>query len=136
MNKLRKVITNNILKYSICLIMSLVSLGVFSQTSESNKKRFKDFYNLTGISKAEVSLFKEDNYKSVDEYEKLIELMQCSKVVIAKFIPKTEVIFHNYTNRGTYNIYFSDTFKYFKIDDITFVISKKKSKEMSKIISQ
>lgn len=128
--------TNRVLKYSIYLIVSLISLNVFSQTSESNKKRFKDFYNLTGISKAEVSLFKEDNYKSVDEYEKLIELMQCSKVVIAKFIPKTEVVFYNSSNSGTYNIYFSETFKYFKIDGRTFVISKKKSKEISKILSQ
>ncbi|MFV0304117.1 MAG: hypothetical protein ACK5IC_01385 [Moheibacter sp.] len=128
--------TNRVLKYSIYLIVSLISLNVFSQTSESNKKRFKDFYNLTGISKAEVSLFKEDNYKSVDEYEKLIELMQCSKVVIAKFIPKTEVVFYNSSNNDTYNIYFSETFKYFKIDSRTFVISKKKSKEISKILSQ
>lgn len=128
--------TNRVLKYSIYLIVSLISLNVFSQTSESNKKRFKDFYNLTGISKAEVSLFKEDNYKSVDEYEKLIELMQCSKVVIAKFIPKTEVVFYNSSNNDTYNIYFSETFKYFKIDGRTFVISKKKSKEISKILSQ
>ncbi len=128
--------TNRVLKYSIYLIVSLISLNVFSQTSESNKKRFKDFYNLTGISKAEVSLFKEDNYKSVDEYEKLIELMQCSKVVIAKFIPKTEVVFYNSSNSDIYNIYFSETFKYFKIDGRTFVISKKKSKEISKILSQ
>ncbi|HLS29724.1 MAG TPA: hypothetical protein VK021_02585 [Flavobacteriaceae bacterium] len=128
--------TNKILKYSIYLIISFISLNVFCQTSESNKKRFKDFYNFTEVGKAEVSLFKEDNYKSVDEYEKLIELMQCSKVIIAKFIPKTEVVFYNSSNSSTYNVYFSETFKYFKIEGRTFVISKKKSKEISKILSK
>lgn len=60
--------------------------------------------------------------------------MQCSKLVVAKFIPKTEVVFYDSSNSNTHNICFSKTFRYFKIDGRTFVISKKKSKEISKII--
>ncbi|MFV0531817.1 MAG: hypothetical protein ACK5MD_10340 [Flavobacteriales bacterium] len=117
------------------MIISLISLSVFSQTSESNKKRFKDFYNLTEISKAEVSLFKEDNYKSVEEYEKLIELMDCAKKVVSKFIPYKELVLYNKSG-SKYMILFSSDFQRIKIDGRTFAISKKKSKEISKILSQ
>lgn len=109
---------------------------MFSQTSDGDKKRFKDFYNLTGVDKAEASLFKEDDYTLVDDYTRVIELIQCSKVVVAKFIPKTEVMFFKSLDNTTYNIYFSETFRYFKIDGKTFSISKKKSKEISEILNK
>lgn len=117
------------------MIVSLITLNVFSQTSESNKKRFKDFYNLTEINKAEVSLFKEDNYKSVDEYEKLIEFIKCSKKVVSKFIPYKELVLYD-KNGSKYMILFSSDFQRIKIDGRTFAINKKKSKEISKILSQ
>lgn len=117
------------------MIVSFISLNVFYQTSESNKKRFKDFYNFSEVGKAEVSLFKEDNYKSVDEYEKLIELMNCSKKVVSKFIPYKELILYN-KNGIKYFILFSKDFQRIKIDGRTFAIRKKKSKEISKILSK
>ena len=124
------------LKYSIFLIIIFHSINMFSQTSDGNKKRFKDFYNLTDVNKAEASLFKVNNYTLVDDYTRIIELIQYSKIVVAKFIPKTEVMFFKSLDNTTYNICFSETFRYFKIDGKTFSISKKKSKEISEILNK
>lgn len=121
-------------KYIVLLIGVFISGNLFSQTSDCKKQMFKDFYNLDNIYKAEVSLFKENDYVVID-YKELLRAIQYSKIVVAKFVPRREVVFYKEGDNTTYKAYFSETNKYFMIGSKTFVLSKKKSKEVSKILN-
>ncbi len=120
--------------FSVVLAVASLSLYTFSQSS-SCKKRFRDFYNLTGVNRVEVSLFKGNDYILVKDYKKVVELIGQAEVVLAKFIPKTEVVLHNASTNTFHKVYFSESCKRLDIEGRTFMLDYKSSKELAEILN-
>ena len=114
----------------------ILSVFIFNSTNmlfSQNKKELKDFYNMNDITGIKYSNFKEINYKEIIDYKKVIFLIQDSKRIISKFIPKTEIIVSNLSN-VSYKIYFSENYRYIEVEGKSFKISKKNCKELLKIL--
>jgi hypothetical protein len=126
---MRKVLRHSI----IFLIVIFISGSVFSQTSNGKKKMFKSFYNLDNVYKAEMTLFKENNYVLVD-YIELLKIIDCSRIVISKFIPYKEVTLYK-QDSSTSTIYFSKGYQRLKLEGKTFALTKKQSKKIAEILN-
>ncbi len=116
----------------------ILSVFIFNSTNmlfSQNKKELKDFYNMNDITGIKYSNFKEINYKEIIDYKKVIFLIQDSKRIISKFIPKTEIIVSNLSN-VSYKIYFSENYRYIEVEGKSFKISKKNCKELLKIFNE
>jgi hypothetical protein len=121
---------SKIFKHIVLFTSVIFPVILFGQ--KSNKEIFKNLYSFENVYKAEVSLFKKDEYNQID-YKELIKVLQCSKGVIAKFVPYKEVMFYEQGGKA-HKVYFSETNKYFKIDGKTFVLTKRQSKKVSEIL--
>ncbi len=121
---------SNTKKYLTLFIILILPIVLFSQNS---KGYFKDFYNFDDVYKAEVSLFKKNEYNQVD-YKELLKVLQCSKNIISKFIPYKEVILYD-KGGVTYTIYFSKNYRRIEITGKTFSLTKKQSKKISEIFN-
>ena len=121
---------SKIFKHIVLFASVIFPVILFGQ--KSNKEIFKNLYSFENVYKAEVSLFKKDEYNQIDCKE-LIKVLQCSKGVIAKFVPYKEVMLYEQGGKA-HKVYFSETNKYFKIDGKTFVLTKRQSKKVSEIL--
>ena len=75
---------SKIFKHIVLFASVIFPVILFGQNS--NNEIFKNLYSFENVYKAEVSLFKKDEYNQID-YKELIKVLQCSKGVIAKFVP-------------------------------------------------
>lgn len=123
---------SKIIKHIILFTNLIFPIVLFGQNN--NKEIFKNLYSFDNVYKAEVSLFKKDEYNQID-YKELLKVLQCSKGVIAKFVPYKEVMLYEQGGR-THKVYFSETNKYFKINGKTFALTKKQLKKVSEILQQ
>lgn len=105
----------------LLLLLIITSSGIlFGQNK--NDAVFKEIYNFKNVYKGEVSLFKKEEIKTID-FSALLKVLDCSKVVVAKFVPYTEIILYEHDDK-IYKLYFSQNNKFFKIDEKTFILKK------------
>ncbi|WP_148707462.1 hypothetical protein [Chitinophaga skermanii] len=85
------------------------------------------------IYKAEVSLFKKEEYKQIESNE-FLKILQASKGAFVKFKPYSKVKLYA-KNDTIYNIYFSQNNQYFKIAGSTYSLPQKQIKKISELFN-
>ncbi len=123
-------------RISCFLLRCSLLIGVLFGTSTCRTSSwFIDKYNVTGVYRAEVSDFGENNYKPI-ESEKFIEAIKTSKPGLAKYLPSKVVMLLNAEGDST-KLVFSKDNKYFHISEIGyFELSNKNAKIVSELFEK
>jgi hypothetical protein len=133
-NMMEKKIMSKRLKNRILIIIIIISSSLCGATCTKNAKLFKDFYDFDNVYKAEATPFRKDNWILIDHKE-LIKTIECSEPVLSKFRTYTEVLLYTREDGMIYKLYFSKSYLGFSLNRQHFKLSKKKAKEISKIIN-